>query len=161
MPDRLVLFVCTANQCRSPMAEYLLRDRFGRGTSWKVMSAGLAASDGIPASEQAIEAVKERGIDMSAHRSRALTRKLADDATLIVAMTLVQKDLIQRRFPDTADKLFILKSIGAESQGGDIVDPVGMSVHTYREIRDEIAGELPGLILFLDEYGKDLAEAGH
>lgn len=78
--------ICTGNQCRSPMAEALLRDRADRaGLDVQVGSAGLI-SDGVPASEGAVRALRGRGVDLATHRSRPLTAELVGGADLVVGM---------------------------------------------------------------------------
>ncbi|MBM4162889.1 MAG: hypothetical protein FJ222_00350, partial [Lentisphaerae bacterium] len=84
--QRLVLFVCTGNTCRSPMAEALLRQALGADAGWEVASAGLCAIPGLPASGGAVAALRDAGGDLSAHRSRLLTPALVRQAAVIVAL---------------------------------------------------------------------------
>jgi len=153
MGDRLVTFVCTANQCRSPMAEYLLKKRLGPETSWKVASAGTSAIGGFPASSYAIEALEELGIDLRGHRSAPLTEELVDSSEVILVMTRMHLNDIVARYPEARDKVFLMTSFGASSDRSDVTDPVGMSVEVYRKIRDTIDSELPDVIFFLHGYG--------
>jgi len=84
-----ILFVCTGNTCRSPMAEAIARDRLA-ALGWhhvEVASAGTSSFSPSPASEGAMSAAGRRGLDLSAHRSRALTVELIDKADLVLAMT--------------------------------------------------------------------------
>ena len=82
-----VLFVCTGNICRSPLAESLLeRALKDRGLEVQVTSAGTGAWDGAPASEGAYLVGLERGLDLSGHRARLLTRELVEVADLILTM---------------------------------------------------------------------------
>ena len=82
-----VLLLCTANQCRSPMAEVMLRHRLEqRGVTATVASAGLYPS-GSPATDDAVQVMADRGLDLRAHRSRRIDAELIDDADLIIGMT--------------------------------------------------------------------------
>jgi len=150
MPDSLLLFVCTGNICRSPMAEYLLRARLGPDSRWRVASAGVSAPAGLPASEPAVAALREKGIDLRPHRSRALSRELIDDALLIVVMTAAHLAQIRMMNPGAVEKGFLLKLFDPAAGGRDIEDPLGLSVEGYRLTRDEIDAALPGLAAFMD-----------
>ena len=88
--EKLIVFVCTANVCRSPMAEKLFIDALEKAESKKnikVFSAGISAMDGDQASENSIQACEEIGLDLKDHRSAALTRATAENASAIFCMT--------------------------------------------------------------------------
>ena len=128
------------------MAEYLLRHRLGRESRWTVRSAGTAAIDGIGATPAAIEAVDEFGIDMTGHKSAALTRQVAEQAAVIVVMTLGHREEVARRFPDLLERVSLMTAFGDGMGSTNIVDPIGMSADIYVIVRDEIDIALPGLI---------------
>ncbi|MDE5414687.1 low molecular weight protein arginine phosphatase [Alkalihalobacterium chitinilyticum] len=132
-----VLFVCTGNTCRSPMAEAILKQKISNEI--EVQSAGIYAAPGSEASYQAIEVLKERGIT-SDHRSQQLSEELLDWATIVLTMTANHKQAIVTRFPELQDKVFTLKefALGEDSFTGDIADPFGGSVEQYRATADEI-----------------------
>ena len=141
--------VCTANQCRSPMAEHLLRRQLGPNSKWKVVSAGTSALPGLRASRYSIEAMAEIGVDIGAHRARLLTGDLVETAAVIITMTRSQRDEIASLYPRAVEKVFTLRSIARGSDDHDVDDPVGLSGADYVRTRDEIDEMMPDVVLFL------------
>jgi protein-tyrosine-phosphatase len=122
----MILFVCTGNFCRSPMAEAILRDllrKDGKEELYEVRSAGTWTRDGLTASSLALQAMKELGLDIGIHRSHHLTSQDIEAASLIVAMTQDHKEALSVEFPQARDKLFLLSEL-AEC-GHDVHDPSG------------------------------------
>jgi protein-tyrosine-phosphatase len=144
-----ILFVCTGNLCRSPMAEALFRHRIGADSGWDAASAGTFAALGHPASENAVLAVKELGVDLSAHHSQPLTAELVESADMIVVMTAEHRFYILDDFPEVGNRVFLIKSFGTSKVPADVSDPYGGSLNTYKRIRDEIDRALSDLILFI------------
>ncbi len=133
-----VLFVCTANQCRSPMAEAMFRrllEEHGL-TGWRVESAGTWTQDGIPATNFAQEAMRARGLDISAHRSREVSADLLRQFDLILTMEEGHKEALRFEFPDVADRVFLLSEMA--DKAFEIEDPVGKPLEEYRRTADEI-----------------------
>ena len=127
-----IIFICTGNTCRSPMAEGLFRAHGGEEkTGLTAASAGLFTQDGMPASQNAVAAAAELGADITAHRSRMLTPDMAHDAHYLVCMTGAHYDRLCELFPDCADKVFTLLP-------EDISDPFGGDLETYRRAAAEI-----------------------
>lgn len=135
---RSVLFVCTANICRSPMAMGLLQSQVD--ARWVVQSAGVWAEPGYPAARNAQRVLKTRGIDLRAHRSRPITAALVADFNLILVMERNHKEALRAAFRQHADKIFLLtEMVGSRA---DIVDPIGGSMADYEETAAEIAAIL-------------------
>jgi len=145
-----IVFVCTGNICRSPMAEYMLRDLLGDESDWQVGSAGVIAGRGMGASKVAVDAMKEIDIDLCPHRSRPLLQDLVDDAELIVVMTASHRDQLRTLFPEDSDKVYLLKSF-VEGKGDDVEDPIGLNIDAYRAVRVQIEQALPGLMEFMKQ----------
>lgn len=147
----VVVFVCTANMCRSPMAEHLFREAWGSQAPCRVVSAGTDASDGMPASYQSVAAMGELGVDLRTHRSQMLTRELVDVADLIVVMTASHAQRIAWRFPDAAPKVRLLKSFVAGTPGDEVEvpDPIGLSDSVYRAVRDDMRAAMPAIVEFV------------
>lgn len=148
---RSVLFICTGNSCRSPMAEYLLKERLDGSGGWQSSSAGVASYPGMPISSNAFKALKELGIDASSHRSRSLSQQLIDEAGLIVVMTHAHLNAVCRIYPEATEKCRLMHSFGSEAQVRDVVDPFGGDSVMYRHTRDELDGAIADLILYLKE----------
>lgn len=146
-----LIFVCTGNTCRSPMAEGLLKHLLGPDCGWEISSAGVCAGNGFPASPNAVAAMREKGIDISAHCSTHLSPELIEGAALLVTMTRGHRDAILAIAPESAGKVFLLKSFGIAQCAADIYDPVGEALDVYRRVRDEIDAALPDLILYMKE----------
>lgn len=129
-----LLFICTGNTCRSPLAEGMARAMFGDMV--QVSSAGMEAWDGENVSAHVVEVLKEHNVDLSKHRARIIKDELMADADWIIPMTRVQEEGLKRRFPQHAHKTRYLGNWGKEKR--DIIDPWMGSLEVYRQTAQEI-----------------------
>ncbi|SHG93328.1 protein-tyrosine phosphatase [Thermosyntropha lipolytica DSM 11003] len=146
---RNILFVCTGNTCRSPMAAALflkLLEEREKGLSQKfqVLSAGIFAQDGLKASLEAIEAMKGESIDLSSHVSQMVYPDLVRDADLILTMTGKQKEILVDRFPEAEAKTFTLMEYAGME--GEVGDPFGLGQEEYLKTVAQLKRVLPAVI---------------
>lgn len=138
-----IIFVCTANSCRSPMAEMLCKQALAEKLAcdidalplrgYCVLSAGTAAGWNLGASDQAIAAMRRRGLQLAGHQSRALTPGMVQDADVIFVMARHHADSIRRVLPEARAKIRML-----DPDGYDIHDPVGAPVDTFAACADRL-----------------------
>lgn len=134
-----ILFVCTANICRSPMAagifSKIIEDQ-GESEQWNVESAGTWGLDSEPASIGSQTVMNEMGIDISNHRSRRVDYDLLESFDLILTMESGHKEALRVEFPELSDRVFILSEmINVEE---DITDPIGGPIEEYKASADLI-----------------------
>ena len=159
---KTILFICTGNVCRSPMAEGIFRHAIqGRG-SYRVVSAGLGAMEGQPPSAHAVDAVKELGIDIAGQRSRMLTPELVSQADYIFGMTHSHVDTVMLLYPQAAEKTFLLREFDdtLDPFEKDISDPIGGSYEVYMNCRDQIEQGIVSLLRFIEGEGPGGVAAG-
>ncbi len=138
-----VMFVCTANMCRSPMAEALFRSLVaerGESDEWWIESAGVRASPGQPATGNTQVVAAERGMDLSGHRSQIATRATLEPFSLVLVMEEGHRRQLREVAPDLAGRVYLLGEL--VDQRSDIWDPVGSELENYRAMADQIDGIL-------------------
>ncbi|NMB08920.1 MAG: low molecular weight protein arginine phosphatase [Tissierellia bacterium] len=149
-----ILFVCTGNTCRSPMAQGILQDMAQKkGLDIKVKSAGIYALDGQSPSTNAIKVLKSDNIDINNHRASIVHRDLLEEADLILTMGNSHKEILISKFDFIKDKIYTLKefSYGVKE---DIVDPFGGDINVYNNTKNELYNALEKIIekLMKGEY---------
>jgi len=159
---KTVLFVCTGNICRSPMAEGLFRYATRGRTDCRVLSAGVGALEGQPPSSHALRALNELGIDISQLRSRMLTSELVEEADYIFGMTHSHVDQVNLLFPRAAEKTFLLREFDEtlDEFEKDISDPIGGSYETYAYCRDQIEQGIFSMLNFIEQAAQNQTAPG-
>ena len=133
------------------MAEALFRvaAQAAGGENFEVASAGISAIEGSAASIRSVEALKDLGINLSGFHSQPVTEKLVDECAAIFVMTADHRHLLEIFFPKTAGKTFLMREF--TSAPGDISDPIGAGIETYRRCRDSIKDCIPSILDFLQK----------
>jgi protein-tyrosine phosphatase len=139
-----LLFVCTANLCRSPMAEQLARALLVQAglADWQVTSAGTWTRDGLCPDRLTQQVICELEGDLARHRSRLLREADIASADLVLVMEANQREALQAEFPAHAAKVHLLSALAGQTF--DIVDPSGGNLDEYRRV----AGQLRDLLTY-------------
>lgn len=137
-----IVFVCTGNTCRSPMAATLFKHYASLNPvltdkTLRVDSAGLHAGFGSPAADGARRAVRRKGLSLEGHRSRLFDERLAG-ADLILTMTEEHKSQLILNFPQAAERVYTLKEFAGDGPSLSIMDPFGQSDDVYVDTLKEI-----------------------
>jgi protein-tyrosine-phosphatase len=155
-----ILFVCSGNVCRSPMAEAFLRVLLPARlkNNVKILSAGTLGIFGNLASEEAIAVMNEKNIDIRNHISQGVSHELLSESDLILVMAREHLELLQEHYPGVRENIFLLRKFDIspqERREDSVQDPMGFGVEHYRTTRDVIEKEikriLPRLVQMIDE----------
>jgi len=156
----MVLIVCTGNTCRSPMAEVLMRDALLKALGCTqdeleekgviILSAGIAAAPGCPPASEAVQVMRELGLDLSRHEAQPVTEQLIRHADLILPMTQSHMHSIIERWPEAAGRTHLLMP-----DRSDVADPIGQTVGAYRHCAAQLT---TGVKYHAEKLKKELSE---
>ncbi|MDP6904784.1 MAG: ribose 5-phosphate isomerase B, partial [Verrucomicrobiota bacterium] len=148
-----ILFVCTGNVCRSPMAEGFFRELTSERGGYQSLSAGLATIDGQTPSAHSVTAMQEVGIDIAAQRSTQITPELVDSVDYIFGLANGHVENMTRYFPQAREKIFLLREFVEElpAERREISDPIGGDLEIYKICRNQIKQGVDAIIPFLEQ----------
>lgn len=147
-PPIQILFVCTGNICRSPMAEGLFRDMVKGMENISVRSAGVCAPDGQSPSSHAVNVMKELKLDITDLRSTSISKEAIQESDYILVMTYGHLDALLMLHPEASEKTFLLREFEPDLHPAEreVSDPIGGSESIYRTTRDQIQNALKHLL---------------
>ncbi len=149
----LVIVVCTANICRSPMGAKLLQHALTAEPeplrSLQVVSAGIAASPGQPATDNSVAALRKVGITLDAHGSQPLTQSMVDRAVAVFCMTEGHRLSIEASLARPPKHLHLFREFLGHGHDPEIPDPFGGDFREYEACRDSMVEAIPSLVRFL------------
>lgn len=131
--SRNILFVCTGNTCRSPLAEGLFLYLNKHNPEWNVASAGISAIDGDYTSKETVIILQRIHLDFTQHKSQAIRDDLIEDATDIFVMTQAHLAILFANYPEHADKIHLVTEYSSKE---DVPDPIGYNQDAYEKVAD-------------------------
>ena len=145
-----IVFICTANTCRSPMAEGLFRHALAAQSdplkSLKVSSAGVSVYDRQPANPNSVKAMAKVGIDISDHRSQHITDSMIESALAFFTMTETHLAMLAYQIDPPPANAFLMRSFIEGNADTQIPDPFGMNLSEYEACRDSMVEAIPSLV---------------
>ncbi|MFP4460021.1 MAG: hypothetical protein ACLFSQ_10590 [Candidatus Zixiibacteriota bacterium] len=155
-----ILFVCSGNICRSPLAEgllkyYIINSDILNENDFKISSAGTLDIGQMPVSEKSATVASEYGAEINAHISKHIDRESAEEAEKIIVMSKKHKDYIENAFPSSAGKIEFLSNFGNPSSNKNIPDPIGEDLDYYRKIGKIIEDHIRHLVSNLEKEYTD------
>ena len=154
-----ILIVCTANICRSPTGEVILKNLVTQDDLDELIhisSAGILGIDGEPASDFAITVAQENGLNLESHRSQGISPDMIKESDIILCMTLDHSEKLKYLYPDQGDKIFPLKEylIKEDLLSYSIEDPIGLSIDFYRKVFVDIKIEIERIYPFIKKMAQ-------
>ena len=155
-PLKHIIFVCTGNVCRSPMAEGLFRTLVRDDNQYHIESAGISAAPGEKASQHTTDVLKKEKVDLSRFRSQLLTRTHVEQATHIFTMTRGHREYVESLYPKAADKTYLVCEFCPDDDlmGGDVPDPIGYGRVAYEDTLDTLKRALPSVHAYIEKTWK-------
>ncbi len=144
-----ILFICTGNVCRSPMAEGIFRFLSKHRQELTCESAGLAAYPGFPASPNALKVARKYGVDITSHLSKNISEEILKNADYVFAMTSTHLQVIKEQFPEYSKRVYILKEFAQTDDGSfspDVDDPIGQDEIVYELCFIELEKAIKGVL---------------
>ena len=131
-----VLFICTGNLHRSPMAEYFFKSKIGETPGWQISSAGTYTQNGLSCPPEVRMVLMKYGIDASAHRTREVNRKMIEEHNLVLCLASNHKEALRAEFPDLAKRIYLLSEMIGKKE--DVNDPIGGPLVEFTAVAREI-----------------------
>ena len=153
MSAKKVLFVCTGNTCRSPMAEGLMRKAIDGREDITTASAGVAAFPGGAMSSETQQILKTKDASIDDFKSQPVTPELLQEASHVFAMTEGHLAVLMAHFPEHEDKFFLLREfsgIANKRDGTDVPDPIGMGMPAYEKVAAVFEAAIPNIIAYVE-----------
>lgn len=150
-----ILFVCTANICRSPLAVAIFQKIISErpdAADWRIESAGTWGMDGESAAEGSIRVIEERGGDLRSHRARTVTRQLIKQFDLILTMEAGHKEALRHEYPEARSRIYQVSEMKGHRY--DISDPIGQPLESFRVTARNLDRLLGSCVSEIEQYAR-------